>query len=305
MPEPKPKPQGLFVFVPAYDEGQTFGKVLSDLVELKNEGLVNGILAVDDGSKDRTGEIADSFKARGVEVIHFKKNAGKAMAFYRAVRWAHERNAEFFGMFDADLKGISREQIEEMMRGFGRSSFAMKEWNRKNPERRIRTEMVLGQAHSEGLLDISGAPLLSGQRIIRMSALKPLLIGNKNWLNQIAGINKTKNLGKVHFEYKRRGYGLEEALNSLVGQVLSHGRLNQDPNTKLWLPLSVQITNAYFLAGKGITARGADRLRQNRITPEIMAVGDLQDKRDTEAGYRKSLRIEARAMRKPSPVKPK
>jgi glycosyltransferase involved in cell wall biosynthesis len=304
MPEGKSKPQGLFVFVPAYDEGQTLGKVLSDLVELKKQGLVQGICVVDDCSRDRTGEIADSFKAQGVEVIHFKKNAGKAMAFYRAAQWAKERNAEFFGMFDADLKGISREQIEEMMRGFGRSGFALKEWNRKNPERQVRTEMVIGQAHSEGLLDISGMSLLSGQRIIRMSALKPLLIGNKNWLDQIVGVKKTKNLGTAHIEYERRGYGIEEVLNSLVGQALSHGHAVQDPNTGQWFPLNVQITNAYFLAGKGIHARGIDRVRQNRLIPEIMAAGRLQDKRDGEASCRKSRKIERRAMRH-QPARPR
>ena len=109
------KARGLYVFVPAYNEEDTLGKVLQDLVALKKKGLIQGILVINDGSIDKTKEIAESFRSEGVDVVNHKKNKGKAFSFYEAALWAKRNNAEFLGMFDADLPEIPKKEFEKML----------------------------------------------------------------------------------------------------------------------------------------------------------------------------------------------
>ncbi len=62
------------VIVPAYNEEETLGRVLKGLEKLDLELRV---VVVDDGSKDKTAEVAEEL---GFDVIRHKKNRGKGAA---------------------------------------------------------------------------------------------------------------------------------------------------------------------------------------------------------------------------------
>ena len=90
-------PQGkVLVIVPAFDEQESLGATLGEL------GRVAGamdVLVVDDGSRDRTGEVA---RRHGVPVLRHSVNLGVGGALQTGFRYAIERDYEIGVQFDAD-----------------------------------------------------------------------------------------------------------------------------------------------------------------------------------------------------------
>jgi len=67
------------VAIPAYNEEANLERVVREaLRELEKTGREHEVLVVDDGSQDRTGEIADALAAENprVRVIHHPENQG-------------------------------------------------------------------------------------------------------------------------------------------------------------------------------------------------------------------------------------
>lgn len=87
----------LLVIIPAFNEEKTIGKVIGGVP--KDLPLDTSILVVDDGSSDRTAEIAMD---NGAEVISFKRNRGLARAFRRGVNHALTKGADVVVNLDAD-----------------------------------------------------------------------------------------------------------------------------------------------------------------------------------------------------------
>jgi len=84
------------VFIPAWNEEQNLPAVLDDL----RAGLPDAdVLVVDDGSTDRTAEVASE---RGAEVLSFATNRGLTEGIAAGYRWALEHDYAFCGRVDAD-----------------------------------------------------------------------------------------------------------------------------------------------------------------------------------------------------------
>ncbi|MBN1823308.1 MAG: glycosyltransferase family 2 protein [Endomicrobiales bacterium] len=91
------KTNDLTVVVPAYNEEQGIRKVLNDLKEVLDENLKRyEIIVVNDGSRDRTGEIASE---TGVTVISHPINVGYGQAIITGVEKA---KYETIAIIDAD-----------------------------------------------------------------------------------------------------------------------------------------------------------------------------------------------------------
>ncbi len=84
----------IFVVIPAYNEEKKIGIVLKSL---KNAGYEN-IVVVDDGSKDRTFEIA---KENSYALMHVL-NRGQGAAIKTGIDFALSKNAKVIVTFDAD-----------------------------------------------------------------------------------------------------------------------------------------------------------------------------------------------------------
>ncbi|HEX3131292.1 MAG TPA: dolichyl-phosphate beta-glucosyltransferase [Thermoanaerobaculia bacterium] len=67
--------------IPAYNEAERLGSTLERAVGyLSRRGAPYEVLVVDDGSRDRTVEVAEGFSDRGVRVIRHERNRGKGAA---------------------------------------------------------------------------------------------------------------------------------------------------------------------------------------------------------------------------------
>jgi glycosyltransferase involved in cell wall biosynthesis len=85
----------VWMVMPAHNEERTIGTVLD---ALKREDY-SKVIVVDDGSKDRTAEIA---RKRGAIVISHPKNIGLGAALRTGLKAARERGADRAVTFDAD-----------------------------------------------------------------------------------------------------------------------------------------------------------------------------------------------------------
>jgi dolichyl-phosphate beta-glucosyltransferase len=101
------------VVIPAYNEAARLGSTLERAVEyLSSRGLSYELLVVDDGSRDRTVEVAEAFAERGVRVIRHERNRGKGAAIRTGV--LASRGAEVL-LSDADAS-TPIEELEKLER---------------------------------------------------------------------------------------------------------------------------------------------------------------------------------------------
>ena len=84
------------VFVPAWNEEMSLPAVLA---ELRAELADTDVLVVDDGSTDRTAEVA---RAGGAEVLSFPENRGLRAGIAAGYAYAAEHGYRFCGRVDAD-----------------------------------------------------------------------------------------------------------------------------------------------------------------------------------------------------------
>jgi glycosyltransferase involved in cell wall biosynthesis len=97
------------VFVPAWNEEENLPVVLDEL----REGLPESdVLVVDDGSTDRTAEVA---REHGADVVSFGENRGLRVGIAEGYRQALERGYRYAGRVDAD----AQHPVEELRRLLG------------------------------------------------------------------------------------------------------------------------------------------------------------------------------------------
>jgi glycosyltransferase involved in cell wall biosynthesis len=86
--------KGLYAVLPAYNEELVIGSVI-----LLTRQYVEHVIVVDDGSSDRTAEIAE---LAGADVVRLDHNTGKAYALLLGLRRARETGCRAVVMLDAD-----------------------------------------------------------------------------------------------------------------------------------------------------------------------------------------------------------
>jgi esterase/lipase len=93
--------------IPAYNESENIERVLTVLSKTK---ILDEIIVVDDGSKDKTSEIVRKFKK--IKLIKNLKNIGKGYSMQRGI---DATNANIIFFCDADLKGLTSEIVEKII----------------------------------------------------------------------------------------------------------------------------------------------------------------------------------------------
>jgi glycosyltransferase involved in cell wall biosynthesis len=93
--------------IPAYNEEKTIEGVIKTA---RKSHLVNRIIVVDDGSSDKTAQVA---KRAGGFVISFKENQGKGQALVRGVEMTDAKTLLFL---DGDLIGLTTRHLEKLLK---------------------------------------------------------------------------------------------------------------------------------------------------------------------------------------------
>ncbi len=91
------------VFIPAWNEEENLPAVLD---ELRGELPDVDVLVVDDGSTDRTADVA---REHGAEVLSLGMNRGLPIGIAAGYAWAREHDYRFCGRVDADGQHPARE----------------------------------------------------------------------------------------------------------------------------------------------------------------------------------------------------
>lgn len=89
----------LIIYIPAFNEEANIQKVIEGLPDSMKGIDTLQVLVVDDGSIDRTAELA---KSSGAQVIVHGQNRGVGAAFHSAVQFALENDADILVGIDAD-----------------------------------------------------------------------------------------------------------------------------------------------------------------------------------------------------------
>src|SRR5262245_49670461 len=95
---------GLWIVIPAYNEGTLMGEVVCQARTLGNR-----VLVVNDGSGDDTA--AQAFRA-GASVLNHPVNLGQGAALATGIQYALQHGAEYVATFDAD----GQHRIEDLKR---------------------------------------------------------------------------------------------------------------------------------------------------------------------------------------------
>ncbi len=120
------KPASNWVIIPAYNEQRHIGSVISGA-----KMFADNIAVVDDGSRDRTSEIA---RQKGAIVLKHAVNLGKGNALKTGCDYALRKGADRFVAIDAD--GQHRpEQIPEFLKALNGKDivFGYRTFNRRMP----------------------------------------------------------------------------------------------------------------------------------------------------------------------------
>jgi UDP-N-acetylglucosamine---dolichyl-phosphate N-acetylglucosaminyltransferase len=89
----------LSIVIPAYNEASTIGQVLKHVLSVDLPDVQKKIIVVDDGSSDKTGEIA---RSKGVMVVQHLMNRGLGGALGTGIEMALRWGADVIVTFDAD-----------------------------------------------------------------------------------------------------------------------------------------------------------------------------------------------------------
>ena len=193
--------------IPAYNEEKNIGRVLSVLIQI--EEIVE-ILVINDGSTDKTNEIAHSY---GVKVIDFAENHGKGIAMWAGVM---HTNAPVVLFLDADLIGLTRQQVRDMI----------------SPIINGYADMTLGIfCHGRAMTDLAQkiAPYLTGQRAMKRWVLDNL--DKEDWQTgfgiemKITRLAKTSNIRVMEVPLVNTTHTMKEEKMGFVRGVAARARM--------------------------------------------------------------------------------
>lgn len=124
--------QKVSAIIPAYNEAKNIGRVLKVLGDCD---FIDEIIVVDDGSNDKTSEIALNLNDRRIRLIRHKENQGKGSAMGSGISAAQNQLLLFL---DSDLVGLKKEHILKILSPvvFSREAdlslgvFSLKKWHK-------------------------------------------------------------------------------------------------------------------------------------------------------------------------------
>lgn len=172
------------VIIPTYNEAPTIERTVGRV-----RSAVPGadVLIVDDGSPDRTGDLADSLSAADaqVSVLHAHAKRGLGVAYLTGFAWALERGYELIAQLDADGSHDPAELPAMLELAHGPDGAELVIGSRWSPGGSIggwsRTRQLISRTGNRYARTVLGSrihDLTAGYRVFRASTLRSLELGN-------------------------------------------------------------------------------------------------------------------------------
>ncbi len=194
--------------IPAYNEEKT----ISTVVEiLKKNEIINEILVIDDGSSDKTAEMA---RLAGAKVVSLETNQGKGAALQKGIE---EIENEIIIMLDGDLIGLRNIHIENLVK----------------PLLSNEVDMTVGVFNEgRGLTDLAQmlSPNLSGQRAVKKEIIKDLKnLRNAGYGVEVALNKYVKKNGRLKFvELPELTHLMKEEKRGFTQGIVDRGKMYWD-----------------------------------------------------------------------------
>ena len=197
------------IMVPAYNEEDTLSGTLYSLLSLDYPKEKFEIIVIDDGSKDRTLEIAKRFEKRGVKVLT-KKNSGKGSSLNYGLKFC---TGELAGCLDAD-SFVKSDALIKMVGYFEDSRVmavtpSIKIWKDKNILQKIqKIEYLMGVFLRKAFSYLDSIHVTPG----------PFTIYRKEFFDKYGGYdenNLTEDI-EIALRIQRYGYRIENVMDANV-----------------------------------------------------------------------------------------
>ncbi|MDO8647423.1 MAG: glycosyltransferase [Candidatus Diapherotrites archaeon] len=197
--------QKVVAVIAAHNEEVSIQDTLEILNSFRQKRLLDEIVVVNDGSTDRTAEIARRF---GAVVASHSRNQGKRACFITGAFKARELGASTMFMLDADIMEFPEQTFRKMVSSVTSEGklMAIAQQFEESPSPK---EVLDGVSHYKVNNYHSNA-----QRAFSISALEPLFRNNKKWVSLLTS-KAHKFLTRTE---KAAGskWGLEFALDYLI-----------------------------------------------------------------------------------------
>ena len=157
------------IIIPAYNEEN---KIKDTLENIKDIETINEIIVVDDGSSDKTTEIASKVKSEKIKVFTLDRNKGKGFALNYGLKIAM-KNSDIIGFLDGDL-GTSSREVEKLITPIINDEADVIIAKFPPAKKKGGLGFVKGLA-KQSVLDMTGEELdatLSGQRLFKKEVLE-------------------------------------------------------------------------------------------------------------------------------------
>ena len=207
------------VIIPAYneasyEEGFFLKRVIRTCLEAKKAGVIQDVIVVDDGSTDKTAEIAQQ---HGATVIRLPKNVGKGAAFIRGLQECRKLGTTKLLTLDADLLNLNIPHINEMI---SKLNIPINKEDKVQYPRMVICMVYEGKG-------IGPTYSASGIRGFNMSAFNFLFKSGTAEFNSGAKI-------PARFLNWAKGYALEGVLNHIFSPDFKHQDILFNPSEKLY-----------------------------------------------------------------------
>lgn len=162
--------------IPVYNEGP---RVLNVIKAVKESGVVDEIVVVDDGSKDNTADLLKD--VQGINFITYHPNGGKSHAV--KVGFEAAKN-DYVMMIDSDLIGLNRESLGALVAPVAEG---------------IADVTISMRDNSLGIYKALGLDFISGERVFKKDLIPDLSV-----LDKLSGFGLESYMNQIIIEKKLR-----------------------------------------------------------------------------------------------------
>jgi len=164
--------------IPGKNEAANIGGVLKVVTA---HPMIDEVIVINDGSTDKTGEIAASFPK--VKLINHKVNTGKTLAVKEGIE---KSSGDIIVMIDADLKQIKEHNLTDLI----------------TPVLNDEVDLTLSMRHNSYIFKPFKIDFISGERALKREVLQDPLIWSKPHIGFGLEVLMNKSILKKGYTYK-------------------------------------------------------------------------------------------------------